>query len=378
MIRSPHRWLSAALLVAWLGIGLSVAGAASPVDAHSGQLMSWGRDETGAAIVDGFTTLSTTDASMAFLGATVPFTDYTSWAIEICNEDAWAVGELGNSGPVLLRWDHDTGAFGASVPLVADITPFFPGALTAKVDFVWEADSTVGCDGYVIAAYSFTTAAGPGSSLQVLSSIDLTTGLVSPIVAGPDAIATDPFTGVTVGIYLIPTPGGIPGPTGIPTTPYFGPVDLTGATGGFLSQMAGLYSLLGDAAAPLEADFDSTGRLWIGYTQLVTGDYHLVSFPAGSDLATATPTDVGVVTTSAAIAPHRTDRGRGLAFDPFPPAPPPPGPAAGGPILPATGASPGITVVLGVTILLAGVVLIPRRRSRHRSRLPESGAGEAL
>ncbi|MEQ1737456.1 MAG: hypothetical protein ABL886_13760, partial [Rhodoglobus sp.] len=228
MIRSPHRWLAAALLVA----GLTFAGAPSAAHAHSGQLMSWGRDETGAAILDGFTTLSTADASMAFLGVTIPFGDFSPWAIEICNEDAWAVGELGNSGPVLLRWNHDTGALGANVPLVADITPFFPGALTAQVDYVWEADATIGCDGYVIAAYSFTTAGGPGSSLRVLSSIDLTTGLVSPIAAGGDAIATDPLTGVTVGISLVPTPGGIPGPSGIPATPYFGPVDLTGAGGG--------------------------------------------------------------------------------------------------------------------------------------------------
>lgn len=377
MIRSPHRWLAAALLVAGLSIGLTFAGTASPVDAHSGQLMSWGREETGAAIVDGFTTLSTTDASMAFLGATAPFTDYTSWAIEICDEDSWAVGEMGNSGPVLLRWNHDTGAFGASVPLVADITPFFPGALTATVDFVWEADSPVGCDGYVIAAYSYTTAGGPGSSLRVLSSIDLTTGLVSPIVAGGDAIATDPLTGVTVGISLVPTPGGIPGPNGIPATPYFGPVDLTGAGGGLLTQMAGLYALLGDAAAPLEAEFDSTGRLFVGYTQITTDDYHLVSFPAGSDLATATPTDVGVVSASAVVTPHRTDRGRGLAFDPFA-APAPPGGPASGPILPATGASTAVPAIMSAALLLAGMALVAGRRSRRRPPHPESVTGEPL
>lgn len=374
MIPSPHRWLAAALLIA----GLTISGTPSPAGAHSGQLMSWGFDQTGAVLVDGFTTLSTTDASMAFLGSTAPFIDYTSWAMEICTEDSWSVGEVAGSGPVLRRWDHNTGAFGAGVPLVADITPFFPGALTLKVDFVWEADTTLGCDGYVIAAYSFTSANGPGGSIRVLSSIDLTTGVVSPIVAGGEAIATDPLTGVTVGIYLIPTAGGIPGPGGNAMTPYFGPVDLTGVSGGFLSPMAGLYALLGDSGDLLEAEFDSTGRLYLGYTQTATGDYHLVSFPAGSDLATATPTDVGVVSAAAAVTPHRADRGRGLAFDAFAAPPPPPGPAASDPTLPATGSSPDVPVVLGVAILLAGAALLAGRRSRRRSPHPELLAGEPL
>ncbi len=371
MIRSPHRWLAAALLVA----GLTISGTAAPAQAHSGQLMSWGTEQVGATITGGFSTLSTTDASLAFLGATVPFTDYASWAIEICDEDSWGVGEVPGIGPILVRWDHDTGAFGASVPLVADITPYFPGALTLDVDFVWEADTTLGCDGYLIADYSYTDANGPAGSPRVLSSIDLATGHVTPIATGPDAIATDPLTGVTVGVVLVPTPGGILGPGGNAMTPHFGPVDLTGV-GGLVFPMAGLYALLGDAG-DVEADFDSTGRLYIGYTQTATDDYHLVSFPPGSDLATATPTDVGVVSATAVVTPHRTDRGRGLAFDPFAAPAPPAGPASG-PILPATGASPALPAIMGAALLLAGAALVAGRRSRRRSPHPESAAGEAL
>lgn len=342
MLNARSRRLAAGILMV-AGLGLIAAPLAA--SAHTGKLFTWAYeeidDETDYA---GFASISQTDATQTFLGAQGE-TEFAARGADICpNEDTWGVGAAPET-PVLVTWNHDTGATSIPFPMLNTNPGFFPGAVIQFVNQVWSADSLSDCRKLAYVEYYVEFEQGSETVLTV-SYVDPATGGATPILLLPEAqgdtdlfwhgIATDPTTGVT---YLFFQFDGLP---------YFAELDLADSsiTGGTL--MEGLVEFFESDGAVAEADFQPDGKLWMIYdANPDAGAYRLLSFVPGADLSAAPPTVIG---------PVNIDSDAGL-YNPFPDV------LTYDPeALPATGAAPIGFLAVGVSLVIAGGALAAFRR----------------
>ena len=273
MLNARSRRLAAGILMV-AGLGLIAAPLAA--SAHTGKLFTWAYeeidDETDYA---GFASISQTDATQTFLGAQGE-TEFAARGADICpNEDTWGVGAAPET-PVLVTWNHDTGATSIPFPMLNTNPGFFPGAVIQFVNQVWSADSLSDCRKLAYVEYYVEFEQGSDTFLTV-SYVDPATGGATPILLLPEAqgdtdlfwhgIATDPTTGVT---YLFFQFDGLP---------YFAELDLADSsiTGGTL--MEGLVEFFESDGAVAEADFQPDGKLWMFYARSrMLAQYSLISF----------------------------------------------------------------------------------------------------
>lgn len=268
--------------------GTAVAAAASLVllpaaaTAHTDHLFTWSYSPEGSD-AGGFSTVSKTDAALALLGAdTLPIIDEVS-GMEVCNEIGYAVGwqDLGSEVeiPTVVTWDHSTGAI-LSGPEQLDLVT----DEQAIVDDVLELDTLGDCTVISIAEIDDGEPGTFPSIVEIDPATGDTTVLVElPLIEGEyTGLATD-AAGVT---HLFMTFAGYP---------YTRTIDLETGTLGDSTALAGLSEYFESSGFTEGVDFDAAGGLW-----LVTGvnaeeEYHLVSYAAGADLGSGTPTDIGIL-----------------------------------------------------------------------------------
>lgn len=324
--------------------GLSLVAAPLAAAAHTGNLFTWVYYPGGNDELAGFATLSQTDASLAVLPAP-GVDDLYGYGADICSdESSWGVGQVIEDMAVY-TWNHDTGAVGPRVIAQASVADF-PEAESVQVNDIWAADSLAGCVKLAFVAYYVYYEEGDPEYRVTLSYVDVGTGDVHPIVELAqtngqnsiewDGIATDPLTGYThlFATYL--------------NAPYFTGVDLGAGEVGELREMEGTDDLF-EGGSPGEGDYQPDGKLWLYYS---AGDsVYLLSFPAGSDLTTVEPTNVGPVQ-QGDVHLHNIDT---LTYDPK--------------ALPATGGGVPVGVLLvGGALFAGGVVLLGVRRTARVSR----------
>lgn len=321
--------------------GLSLVAAPLAAAAHTGNLFSWAWDGSGDDEVGGFTHVSQTDASLAYVGTPTATSLYTRGADICTDESAWAVAST-NEPPVVFTWNHDTGVTGLPVVATANVADF-PEAESVSVGEVWAADSLPGCVKLAFVSYFVDYGEGDPDFITTLSYVDITSGAVTPIVELPDSddqneigwtgIATDPTNGFTrlFATYL--------------SGPYYADAALGAGEISELRPLGGVDDLF-EGGSPGEADFQPDGKLWLFYETGETG--YLLSFPAGADLMTAEPTNVGEVQSTEEAHLHDI---RTLTYDPK--------------ALPATGGGAPIGLLLaGGALFAAGLALVAVRRVR--------------
>ena len=331
--------------------GVAVAAAASlalvPSAAvgHTDGLFTWSFSPVESDF-GGFSSVSKTDAALALLGEdTLEEFPQVSGA-EVCNEVGYAVGyapkvDVGESTMrAIATWDHSTGAI-LSGP--TEITIDGQAYITEVRELDTLADCTV-----------ITLAELDGGDDWAIIQIDAATGAAEVLVELPliegeyTGLATD-AAGVT---YLFMTFAG---------NPYYRSVDLGTGTFGPAAALAGLSDYFESSGFTQGVDFDAAGGLWAVTGVNAEEQYHLVSFAAGADLGTATPTDSGVLPYS----------GDGLlVYAPIPltaetSAVQPVQPLPAGPQLAATGSELPVGIAAAALALIAagGVALLARRRA---------------
>jgi hypothetical protein len=324
--------------------GITLVAAPLAASAHTGNLFTWAYDASGENEVGGFATISQTDASIAFLGTPATENLYTIGADICTDETSWGVAETGEP-TVLFTWNHDTGELG--LPVVAEaFVADFPQAEGVFVEDLWAADSLPGCVKLAFVLYSVSFGDGPSDDVLALSYVDVATGAVHPVVELPTdddgseidwtGIATDPTTGFT---RLFAT---------FQSGPYFAAADLAAGEVSELQSLGGADDLF-EGGAPGEADFQPDGKLWL-YYEFAEGAF-LLSYPAGADLTTADPTNVGEPTSQEDIHLHNVYT---LTYDPK--------------ALPATGGGVPVGLLLaGGALFAGGLVLVAVRRGRTQS-----------
>jgi hypothetical protein len=322
--------------------GLSLVAAPLAAAAHTGNLYTWAYSEDSNFF--GITDISTTDAALTQLHP-APVEQYVSGA-DICNEVAWALVDGNQEGeiPGVLTWNHDTGVLGARQEMTANIADF-PGSTEVELLEASAADSLSGCTAIAYVRYRVTSGETAIDPLYV-SYVDVATGLTTPITQLPEVgeeqefidwngIATNPVTGVT---YLFAE---------FEDASNFVVLNVATGTLSGLQAMDGVPATLDGENAPSEADFQPDGKLWL--LGFAGGAYQLLSFPVGSDLATASPTVVGDPNEGTNPVFYRGDAV--LTYDPE--------------ALAATGAGvPLGLLVPGGALFLAGLALIAVRRAR--------------
>ena len=340
MPRPTLRLASAALMVA----GLSLVAAPLAAAAHTGNLYTWAYSEDSNFF--GITKISTTDASLTQL-APAPVDQYVSGA-DICNETAWAVVDGNAEGeiPGVVTWNHDTGVLGARHDFTADIADF-PNSTDVDATEAWAADSLSGCTAIAYVRYEIYDGESTTFPLFV-SYVDVATGLTTPLTELPElgeeqefidwnGIATNPVTGIT---YLFAQFG---------AASWFATLDVATGTVSGLQPTEGVFGYFGESSLnPSEADFQPDGKLWLMMYVSELEGYRLLSFPAGSDLVTASPTVVGDPNEGTNPVFYRGDAV--LTYDPE--------------ALAATGGVPLGLLLPGAALFLAGLALIAVRRVR--------------
>ena len=335
--------------------GVAVAAAASlalvPTAAlgHTDGLFTWSYTPVGSD-AGGFSSVSKTDAALALLGESTleEFPDVTG--AEVCDEVGYAVGFADKVDVVestmraIATWDHSTGAI-----LTGPTELTIDGQ--AYITDVRELDTLADCS-------IITLAELDGGNDWAIIEVDAATGAAEvlaelPLIEGEyTGLATD-ASGVT---YLFMTFAGYP---------YYRTVDLGAGTFGPASALDGLSDYFESSGFTQGVDFDATGGLWAVTGVDAEEQYHLISFAAGAELGTATPTDSGVL-------PYE---GEGLLINaPIPltaegsaiqPVQPVPAPAPAQPQLAATGSElpAGIAAVALALLAAGGVMLVVRRRA---------------
>lgn len=342
----PTRSRALPLTGAALATAALVFAAAAPASAHTDDLFTFVQLDGNS----GFGSVSKTDAAMAFLGAA---TDLFITGAEIVGEQGYGVAVADEVGPVVFRWNHDTGAISTPVPLVIDSSLFLYG----DEEFDFAADHVVIgldslTDGTLLTIIAVDSEEG-GEYYQGIVAVDPATGEVEPLVKLPlivgatySSIATDPTTGTTYVFYFYPS--GISTAIVVDLELGLAPLDPLPLTG--------VSELFDDSGGfPLGADFDAAGVLWhvVGVDELE--EYHLLRFPAPF-ATTATPVDLGELPWIVTPGQVRFESTSALALDP----------AAAPAGLPDTGHDlGGVLLAAGALGLLglAGVSLSIRRRT---------------
>lgn len=303
---------------------------------HTDNLFTWVDTEDGA----GFGTTSRTDAALTALGGGAGLELEVATGAEVCNEVGYAVGsELGGEAtPVVVTWDHSTGA------LLSD--PVDLWIADGDVEGALELDTLADC---TILTIAFLEGELPEAALV---SVDPATGeltIVADLSSSPNrpsGVATNAAgtTFVFAGDY---------GTAGTFTT-----VDVTTGAVGTWTELGGLIEFFEGPGPLFGVDFDAADTMWLIIGADSEETYFLVSFAAGADLATAQPTEIG---------PYAFE-GDVIAEPPFPlaaeghasvPVP------ASEPTLAATGAElpAGIVISGGILLLVGAALLIARRRT---------------
>lgn len=308
--------------------------------AHTDDLYTWAYDPVGSD-TGGFATTSKTDASLTLLPEDTLDIIGNVHGSEICNEEGYAAGWLhedSGSTPVVLTWDHTTGAIKTGPTEIS----FPEGHL---IEDMAELDTLADCS--VITLTRITNA----DFDWAIAKVDPATGQATVLVELP-VFETEWCTGLATApdgqTYVFVT---------IDAYPNVALVDLAAGTVGTPVLLNGLTTYFdGSPGFTAGVDFDASGVLWAitGVDQLA--QYHLVSFDSGVSLPSATPTDIGDYAFELppfvnAPIPLTTE---GLAFvSPEEPA------------LAATGSEAPIGIAAGALALLVagGVVLVLRPRA---------------
>lgn len=317
---------------------LALAAVPAAATAAGTTLYTWAYNPIGTDI-GGFATTSTTDATLALLGADTLATMYAS-GTEVCGGTGYAVGEIdGGDGPdtaVVAVFDVVTGAItsGPTALTIADGT---------VVDVV-EADTLADCTLLTIALLG-----GDYEGTAVVE-VNPATGVTEIVAELPDiaeveysGLATD-STGVT---YLFGN---------VDDEPWVTIIDLGAGTFPEPSLMTGLMEFYESFGFTMGVDFDAADGLWIVNGVNEEEEYHLSFFSAGADLAADEPIDIGVL-------PYYDTPNHLQVADPIPlAAGPTPAPT---PQLAATGAElPTAALALGGVLALVGAVALVATRRR--------------
>ncbi|MCU1513050.1 MAG: hypothetical protein JWO10_140 [Microbacteriaceae bacterium] len=299
----------------------------------------------------GFGTVSKANAAITLLPTHTLAESPHSSGMEICKDQGYSVSSDAGQ-PTLRTWDHTTGALGSKVGLFVD-----PGTDNLALQEVGDLDTIAGCALYATAVVSGDQAGTTGAVVA----IDVATGKVTPVATFPvngettSGIATDPVSGVTY-LFTAPTTNNSPEFTS------YSVVDLTAGTVSTPVPMTGIAGAFGGSTNFAWAgDFDAAGTLWIVIGIDNLEEYHLESYVAGADFATATPQGAGILPYQG-VGPLVTEPIPLAAND----AADPIAPAAAVPALANTGTEFPTGLVLGMLLLVsagAALTLIGRRRT---------------
>ncbi|MDH6181950.1 hypothetical protein M2152_002132 [Microbacteriaceae bacterium SG_E_30_P1] len=265
--------------------GTAVAAAASlallPSAAigHTDGLFSWSYSPVGSDF-GGFSSVSKTDAALALLGEdTLEQFPYVTGS-EVCNEVGYAVGfadyeDVEGDYSAIATWDHTTGAIlSGPVELTIDGQAY----ITDLVELDTLADCTV-----------ITLAELDGGDDWAIIEVDPATGASTVLLELPD-LESGGYTGLATNAagvtHLFFELEGYPNYTA---------VDFEGGTIGLPIPLEGLIDYFESSGFTEGVDFDAAGGLWIVAGVNAEEEYHLVTFAAGADLGTATPTDIGTL-----------------------------------------------------------------------------------
>ena len=311
---------------------------------HTDNLYTWAFI-TGQEFEGGFATTSKTDASLAPLGENTIDIAGEVHGMEVCNEVGYAVNSPEEDDPEVLTWDHTTGAI-LTGPVELDLQT----EEMALIEYTVELDTLADCT--VIALIYFYGGDGPGDSYWAIAHIDPATGDTTVMVELPEPDAEDAeYTGLatfagTTYVFL-----------DINELPYVATADLVAQTVTEPVQLAGLSDFFESDGFTAGVDFDATGVLWLATGVNEEEQYHLVSFAAGADYATAAPTDIGILPYSGG-EPYLINAPIPLAAEGL-------AAAAPEPVLAATGSEAPFGIAAGALALLVGggAVLVLRRRA---------------
>jgi hypothetical protein len=294
--------LAAGTGVVAIAAALALVGSA-PASAHSGQFFT----NAASGESGGFATISQTDAGITLLP---DLSGQYASAVEIYNEVGYAIAGGGEQTGTLYFWDHTTGAVTDSRPLTLD--PEFSDV--AFIVEVFALDTTKGStlpDGTLLTIVRINFDDEEINEGIWLSSIDPTTGIVSPLLdltgyvndfdlfLHVDSLATDPMTGIT---YLL---------TDFDDgTPLYSAVDFVGGTVADPVALPGVQDVLGDGYI-LGADFTDVGVLFFFYTLGGEGSEDVFASLTGAITANPSAVAIGAVDDDAVST-------RALAYDPAP------------------------------------------------------------
>lgn len=309
---------------------------------HTDNLYTWAfgisEDVTG-----GFATTSKADASITPLAENTIDIAQEVHGVEICNEVGYAIDTAEAEDPTILTWDHNTGAI-LTGPIAITLDS------DEKVVYVVELDTLADCSVITIAYV-----VGEETEYPAILKVDPATGAAEVLLDLPEIDSEDDsytglatFAGTT---YLFLDIDGLP----YVSTVTFGDSISEPA------QLEGLSNFFESSGFTAGVDFDPTGVLWLTTGVDEEQLYHLVSFAPGVDVASATPTDVGVLpyfSGGTEEAPYFINAPIPLAADGAVAAAP-------APQLAATGSEAPFGIAAGALALLVagGAVLVLRRRA---------------
>ena len=271
-------------------IGLALGGSTAVGAVVTDAVYVLAETRTGEGWVPSFGTASKTDAALTALPEPFSSESFPS-AAELVGEVGYAIisGETDSGWATwLLTWNPDAGAITGEMQLSTSPTgvPFGPGqsgyfeleynGLDSLADGTLRSTLCLAADdgdgGSDSGCYVVTL--GTDGSVAVVADI---TFAVEALEEFPTSLATDPTSGTTWVFLDAANPFALP---------------VTGSTSGTLTELAGIGAAYGPTS-PLGADFDSTGALWIAIEVDGVEDEALMFFPAGTDLATTEPANIG-------------------------------------------------------------------------------------
>lgn len=294
-----------------------------PVSAHTGLLFTVSSPDGSTST---FASISTANAAVTPIGGALPGAS----GVEIFGETAYAVLDDGQ----FVTWDHNTGALLTSVPLT--ISDEF------ELDSVYGLDTTT--DGTVLAyaSVSYLNDEEVVVEEQWVSSIDVATGAITPLVevtdVNPylDSIATNPVTGITYS--FIDENDGLP---------QYVTLDLAAGTHSERVELPGIADALGGGYFG-GADFDPSGTLWFYYFS--------VGADASSAVLASTTGEFGAASGAVVSGPIENIDSVNLAYDPY---------VAAAPALANTGVDASALGLGALALFGAGAIalLVVRRRT---------------